>query len=124
MAQEISQSASLAVTNGNFKIPKLGGATNRITQNSPGGGVPGFVLATTGGVNVDTTGVTTLGWCYIKNTDPTNYVEWGPEDTAVFYPIGRLNPGEEIAIRLSPGKTLHLQANTATCKVQVLILEN
>ena len=122
MANEIKVLASLECTNGNFKLPRLGVSQLNVTQNTRGGGVPGLMLATTGGVDVVTTGVATLGWCYITNTDPVNYIEWGPYSGA-FYPIGRLKAGESAVFRLG-AYVLHLKANTATCKVQVVILED
>jgi hypothetical protein len=124
MSDEILVRSELSVRNGNFLLPKQGGVQS-IDQNAVGGGVPGLMLATTAGVDVTTTGITTLGYCWLKNLDSSNYVEWGPLDTAVFYPIGKMKPGESAGpFRLSPGKTLHLKANMANCKVQVIILED
>lgn len=124
MAGEIKQTASLQLTNQNTKIPRLGGSTNSIDQNTRGGGLPGQITAVTAGVDVTTTGITTLGWMFLKNTDSTNFIEWGPKSGGVFYPIGKLKPGEEISFRLSPGKTLHLKADTADCKCTLVILED
>lgn len=122
MANEIKVTASLECTNGNFSLPKQGGTQLSIAQTNRGGGVPGLMLATTGGVDVTTTGITTLGWCRLVNTDPTNYVEWGPKSGGTFYPIGRMLPGESALFRLGQ-YVLHVKANVATCKVQVTILE-
>lgn len=126
MANEIQVRSSLKVTNGSLVIPEVGGTAQNITQNTRGGGIPGQMTAGTGtnGTNVTTTGITTLGWCFLKNLDGTNYVEWGPVDSGTLYPVARLKPGESCVFRISPGKTLAVKANTADCKVQVLILED
>jgi len=124
MANEIKITAALECSNGNFQIPRLGSTQLQVNQNAPGGGVPGMVSAATAGSDITTTGVSTLGWCYVRNLDATNFVEWGPKDTGTFYPIGRLKPGEATVFRLSPGKTLHIKADTAACKCQVLVLED
>lgn len=123
MAGEIKVTAALECTKGNFKLPKFGGQQQSINQTGTGGGVPGMVEATTAGVDVSTTGLTNIGWCYIKNIDATNFMEWGPKVTGTFHPIGKLLPGEEITFRLSPGKTLHVKGDTATVETIVQILE-
>lgn len=123
MANEIQIKANLKCENGSFKLPTLGSSSFNVDQTTRGGGVPGMISAATAGTDVTTTGITSLGWCYLKNTDPTNFVEWGPKDSGTFYPIGKLLPGEECVFRLSPGKTLHVKADTAACKVQIVVLD-
>jgi hypothetical protein len=67
------------------------------------GPTPGSFLATTAGVDVDLSALTTPGLARFQNNDPTNYVEYGIWDPtgAVFYPLGELLPGESYPIRLS-----------------------
>ena len=86
--------------------------------------MPGTLTVPTAGVDVDLSALTTEGWVRLQNLDDANFVEWGPEVAAVFHPIGRLNAGEPALFRLSPGKTLHLKADTAACLVQVLACED
>lgn len=63
-------------------------------------------IATTGGTAV-TIPVTTLGVCVIQNTDATNY----------FTVNGflKLKAGEQFVMRLLPGITVTITANTASC---------
>jgi len=94
------------------------------TQNNDGGGVPGTVTVPVAGVNLDLSELGTEGWARFQNLDADNFVEHGPEVAAVFHPYGRMGPGEPACFRLSPGKTVHLKADTADCLVQVLVMED
>lgn len=124
MANEIRVTAALEIANGTFSLPRIGAAQLTFDQAGAGGGVPGQVTATTAGVDVDLSALGTEGWLWMKNLDDENFVEWGAYDGAAFHPIGRMEPGEPAVFRLSPGKTLHLKADTASCLVQVLANED
>jgi len=65
--------------------------------------------------------VTTEGWCYIRNLDTTNYVQWSGTTAAY---IGRLEAGETACFRMEPGATLFLKANTAACEVEIFVAED
>lgn len=125
MANEIKQTVGVQCINGNLNVPRLG-TTRQINQAAVGGPVPGTITAvTTGqGTAVSTTGLSTPGVTYIKNLDPTNYVEFGPLSGGTLYPLGRLYPGEEATFRLGGSVALNVRANTASCKVLVQILES
>src|SRR5687768_6865921 len=99
MAQEITKTSTLSVTNGNLKIPKLG-TTQRITQATQEGGNPGYVKIPVAGVSVSLTGLTNVGWCYVKNLSTANFVTLGPYVGGVYYPFLRLEPGEDKVFRL------------------------
>lgn len=124
MANEIKVMASLELSKGSLVIPRLGSSQLQITQTGSGGGSPGYVSAPTAGADVDVAVFSTLGWCRLQNLDTVNFVEWGPKSGGTFYPIGKLMPGESAVFRLSPGKVLHVKADTAACKMQITILEN
>jgi hypothetical protein len=120
---EIRVQQSIQVDNEEFQFPKYGGAIEQLAQANPGGGVPGQVNVTTVGVDVDLSALTTLGWCFIVNADDTNFIEWGPYYGA-FHAIGKIEPGQKAGpFQLSPGKTLHLRADTASCLAQVFAFE-
>lgn len=120
----IKVTGRIAIKNGTFELGQTGNAQLLVDQLIPGGGVPGKQTATVAGINVDLSALTTEGWVRIQNEDPINFVEWGPDVVAVFHPIGKLKPGEFALFRLSPGKTLHLKANSADCIVSVLVNED
>ena len=62
------------------------------------------------------------GWCYMKNLDPTNYIEiraaTGVADSL------RLNAGEFCVFRFAADATApYAAANTAACRLEYLIVE-
>lgn len=124
MANEIKVTASLSCTNGNFILPTIGNAQQSISQSTLGGGGPGFLSIGTSEEAVAFTDVSSLGWCYIKNLDTTNFVNFGPESAGAMVKVGRLKAGEACVLRLEPGITLRMKADTAACKVQIICLEN
>lgn len=68
------------------------------------------------------TDITTNGWCAMVNLDTTNYVEWG-FSTGVYG--GRLRALESAGpFRVNAGATLYLKANTAACRVRVIMYED
>jgi len=124
MSNEIVIQSSVKAENGNFAIGKIGGFNQQIDQAAPGGEVLN-ITATTVGVDVDMSNLTTEGICRLLNVDETNFVEWGPKSGGTFYPLGKMKPGEPAGpFRLSPGKTLHLKADSASCLVQAVVLED
>ncbi len=124
MANEIQVSAALSCTNGNFVLPTIGGGVTSVTQSTLGGGGPGYLSIGTSEEVVAFTDIGTLGYCYIKNLDTTNYVTFGPESGAAMVAVGRLKAGESCVLRLEPGITFRMKANTAAVKVQIICLEN
>jgi hypothetical protein len=70
------------------------------------------------------TGVTTAGWLYMLNLDPTNYVQWGPNNAGAILVFGRMNAGEPAWMRIDSGATLRLKSNTAACIVLIKVWDN
>jgi hypothetical protein len=124
MANELTIATQIQVTNGDFKVPKLGSAQLRRDQVMAEGGGPGLVIISTAGEDIVLTDLTTVGYMWAKNLDPTNYVEVGIFEAATFRPFAELYPGDEMIVRLSrtiPGtRTLRMKADTANCKVQIV----
>ena len=124
MANEIRITTQIKCENGNFKMPLQGRQGVGVNQSAVGGMVPGTLSITTSDT-VLTINVTTLGWAYIQNLDATNYVTFGPTAAGALVPCLRLKPNEPAQlVRLVPGVTYRMQANTATCKVLFLVLED
>tara|TARA_R110000868_G_C10385497_1_gene719778 strand:+ start:31 stop:402 length:372 start_codon:yes stop_codon:yes gene_type:complete len=68
------------------------------------------------------TDIATNGWCEMTNMDATNYVEWG-FSTGVYG--GRMRAYESAGpFRVNAGATLYLKANTAACRVRVVMYED
>lgn len=121
MANEITLTASVSLTNGNLKKSFAPG-TVQITQTTLGADDRVVSIGTTE-EDLAFGDVATLGFLCVRNLDSTNYVQWGPKSAGVMVAIGRLKPGEYAIIRIEPGVTIRAIANTAACKVQWFLLE-
>lgn len=66
------------------------------------------------------TDIGTPGWLWIKNLDPTNFVQLGAAAAEYFV---RLNPGEVNMFRLDEAAGLFLLADTGDCRVQYKLFE-
>lgn len=127
MANEVTVRAVLTIRKGNlvFASNPQQYSADASTAKGP---VPGNVLATTSGVNVDLSGLTTPGFAFLHNLDSTNYVEYGIHDGSTFFPLGELLPNEFTIVRLARNilagsNELRLKANTASCNVSVSAFE-
>lgn len=68
-----------------------------------GGPTPGELTIALAGTNVDLSQLTSPGWCWMQNLDPTNYVEYGTYDdaTAKFSAFGEILPTKSVIHFLS-----------------------
>ncbi len=64
--------------------------------------------------------VSTIGYVFLKNTDATNFITVGPDGSS--YPL-KLKPGEFAIVRWN-GAAIHAKADTATCILQYMIIED
>lgn len=138
MSNEIQVRSSLTIKKGGLFFPNqpLGFSD---TMVGLGGPTPGYLLATTAGIDVDLSELNVPGWCVINNLDPDNFVEVGIREpaTSTFYPMLEVPPGTGYPIKLSRNimeeyvgtgtspatNFLHIKANTASCKVIVQAFE-
>jgi len=68
------------------------------------------------------TDIATNGWAVFTNMDTTNYVEWG-FSTGVYG--GRMRAQESAGpFRVNAGATIYMRANTAACRVRVVMYED
>ena len=121
MANEITTVLRLNVANGNYTDQFL--AAPAITQNTLGA-ASGVQTIGTSAENLAVGDVATLGMFAITNLDSTNYVTYGPDDSGTQKTFGRLSPGESAIMRLQPGITVKLTANTAPVKIKYLLLND
>jgi len=125
MSGEIKVVASIEVNKDALKIPKTGGGTQLIDMTGIGGGGPGVVEIGSGGEeDITFTDITTEGWCWMKNLDPANFVQYGPKDGTAMVPFGKLKAGEWCVFRMDPGITLRMIADTAPVNVQIKLFED
>lgn len=126
MANEILASGSLSYTNVAKGISNLS-----LTEQPSYFTITGYeaqsstmnVPTTAGGTAIPLGSVGTIGWCFFKNLDPTNYLDilTAASGTAFL----RLLPGEFAICRLTPAITAPAAlAHTAATLLQYLILEN
>ena len=123
MADEITVVANISVQKDSFRHQDADPPV-RVDMAGDGGGNPGTVTVTTSEAVLAFTGITTLGYCKIKNLDDTNYVDYGPESGGAMVGCLRLNAGESAVFRLKPGVTWRAQADTASVKLRVLVFDN
>lgn len=140
MANEATVTSRLTIQKGYLDYMSRPGQF-QATVTGTKGPVPGALEATTAGVSVDFSELTTPALCRLMNLDTTNFVEygiWDPEG-GVFYPLGELLPGESYVLRLSRNlneeygtgagtvgantNRLRLKADTAACQVMVEAFE-
>lgn len=122
MANEISLTVNMQVSNGNFRTSFTPG-TIQVDQAAIGGHMPIVSVGTTEEV-LGFGDIGTLGYMALRNLDGTNYVDIGPESGGAMVPIIRLEAGNVAVMRLKPGITVRAQANTAAVKLQVVALED
>jgi hypothetical protein len=68
------------------------------------------------------TDIATNGWAMFTNMDTTNYVEWG-FSTGVYG--GKMKAQESAGpFRVNAGATIYLKANSAACRVRIVMYED
>lgn len=118
VANAIQVTLGLKYANGSL-VDAVQSFTTGVTQNNQEEDAPTVTIPTTaGGTVVSFPDLTTLGWLYMRNLDSANYVTFGPTATGALVPFGRMQAGEPAVLRLEPGISLRLLANTAPVKVQ------
>lgn len=123
MASEITITTSVSVTKGNYKLSFAPG-TQRFDQTAQGAHEP-VVSVGTSEEDMAVGDVAVPGWLILQNLDTTNYVTWGPKSGGAMVAIGRIEPGETAVFRMAPSSaTLRWLANTAACKVKMILLED
>jgi hypothetical protein len=121
MADEITHYHRTIVTNGDYTFDS--GQVNLEIDQATKGVYSTVISLTTSDTAVSVSNITNKGIAEFKNLDATNYIDYGPTSGGALVAFGRLKAGESFTMRLSPAVSLRMQANTATCLVQVTIHE-
>lgn len=121
MANEATITSSLRVVKVNqdyqSRPPSFQGDITDAVGKGPS---PGLVTATTAGNSITFSGLTTPGFCHIRNLDATNFVEYGIWDGSAFWPLGEVQAGEGYTIRIARNLgsgAFRVRANTADCEI-------
>lgn len=121
MANEITSLLRLNITNGNYTDSFVASPTITQTTLNAASGVQ--TIGTTAEA-LSVGDVATLGMLCLTNLDSTNFVTYGMDDAGTMKATGKLKAGESAILRLLPGITFKLQADTAGCKVRFLLLND
>jgi len=121
MADEYKLTIKSKLNNGGYKVDWSNGQLS-VTQSAEGA-ASGVQAVGTSAENIAGGDVTTPGYLHLKNLDSTNYVEFGKDNTG-FVAVGKLEAGEEAVFRVADSSTIQLKANTASCNVAYLLLED
>ena len=122
MADEIQVNARVQITNSGYTDQWVFPST-RFDQSAVGAHNPIIDVGTSEEV-ISQGDVSTPGMVIFQNLDSTNYVEIGPESGGSLVPFIRLNAGEFALLWLTPSVTLRAQANTASVKLMMRLMEN
>ena len=117
MANELSIGLTLSYSKGgrtlqvseSFQRTVSGNAYVKATQS----------ISTSAGQTLDLGPVGTVGFVLLKNTDDTNYVDFGYADSPY---VTRLLPGESCLLPWS-GAAIYAKAHTAACIVEYTLIE-
>ena len=125
MADEITVSVGLRLSNGDLDSLTESTRSFTVTQSTA---VPvrvgGSQIIGTTEEAIDLTDLTTNGVAKFRNRDAANFIQIGVKPAATFYPLVRLNAGEEWIFRLSQGITPYAIADTGACVMQRDILDD
>ena len=121
MSNEITVTAMLSVLNGNHD-ERFAHANLRFDQTTQGA-YSAIQSVGTSEENIAVGDVAAGRFVAMRNLDATNYVSWGQDHSSTMRKIGRLRAGSVALFELEPGETIRAQANTAACRVKVVILE-
>lgn len=122
MADEIKLTIKSKTENGGYKSEWSFGQIN--IDQSAVGAASGVQSVATSAEDLVVGDVSTPGYLFLYNLDSTNFVEVGKTVSASFEELVKLQPGEMCCFRVADSTTIRLQADTAACKVQYLLLED
>lgn len=121
MANEITYTSGLEVTNGNLSRLVIAETTNADQTNALC--VHNSQTIGTSHETIYTGDLSTPRWARFKNLDDTNYVEIGLDVSATFYPLVKLLAGETALLPLAASITPYARANTAAVELDCMILD-
>ncbi|WP_291321220.1 hypothetical protein [Desulfonatronospira sp.] len=116
---QIQITAGLAVSNGPYRQPQLGGPFQQ-EQTTARGGTPGLLSLTTAEQDVDF-GDVTPGWVFVKNLSSENAMLIGPKNAGdALEPFLELPPLAQVVLPLDDGVVLRVAAAAGTLDAQIV----
>lgn len=123
MANELNILATARLVNGSHREQFDIGNALQIDQASQGA-VSGIVTIGTSEEDLDLSELATPRWAFFRNLDSTNFVTIGPKSAGAMVAMLKLLPGEIALMPLAGSVTLRAIADTASVKLQRMILES
>ncbi len=121
MASEITITASISFFKSSVMNQAVGQAITNLLVNVSGSYyIEGQVLATTSATVIPLGQVTAPHYCFLKNVDPTNYVQFFNGASGAV--VGKLKAGEIALFPWDDGATPYVKANTASVVVEYIII--
>lgn len=121
MANEITFTANVAVNNSGFKTNF---AESTQYNQTAIGAASGIHIVTTSEGDLSAGDITTNGLLILKNIDSTNFITYGPKVTGSMQLMGKLKAGETAILRVAPTVVVRMIADTASCKVNYIFLND
>ena len=118
MANEITASVSLSVSKSGASVSGSGSASADMANDEM---VALVQQVTTSAASLTKGDISVIGWLYARNMDATNYVELGL-DSGMTQVFAKLQPGKACLIPMALSN-VYAKANTATCRVNVVMSE-
>ncbi|MCP4528937.1 MAG: hypothetical protein GY833_23960 [Aestuariibacter sp.] len=123
MANEITITGKVTLKSGGFEL-ELNSRSLKVDQTGEGGIQQVQEIGTTYEA-IDLGQVATEGYAMFRNLDDTNFVQIGLDGGASLTPVMKLLATETAGpLRIDAAATLFALADTASCNLEVIILEN
>lgn len=116
MSQELTIQAALAFSKSGAAISKT--FLQTYFDVSGTAGIQSVIAVGTSDETLALGDISTIGWVYMKNLDPTNYISVGSDGT--LYPL-KMKPGEPMLVRWNAA-AIHVKSNTAPCNMEYVLI--
>lgn len=123
MANAIKLTTRLELTRASATQPEQLFTEPVLSFSTAGDGLTsGITTVTTSAANISITYNGTIGLGIVYNLDTTNYIQLGWDDTG-FVTADKIPAGKWCVKWFDPSRTWQWQANTASCKVRLIMLD-
>lgn len=116
MANELQVAGAISFSQAGATLSKT--FSNTYFTVSGTSGISNIISVGTSDESLALGDISTIGWVYFKNLDPTNYISVGSDGT--LYPI-KLKAGEFALMRWNAA-AIHAKANTGACNFEYLLI--
>lgn len=125
-AAELTVNLTMQADKGYLKLTKTAAQSINLTNAAPNfAGGTQLIGTNSVGDAVTLGSVTTNGWAWFGNLS-TNYIEVGVQDSTGtnFLPLLRINAGEAVVFRLTPGAAPYARAYGTAARLERYVFDN